>query len=173
IGDEVRGVAKPQLIDGQYHYFMGIGANESAEVIFKLFDGEQVITLDNEEAFDNTILLGVMKAPYVLNYTPNSETEEVVLNGVLGLSLGQNIPNPMTDVTQISYSIPEDGHVDISLYNVLGQKVYTFVSDTVKGNVLHTVDWNGIAEEHVLSSGIYVYKLNYEGQELQRKLVIE
>ncbi len=173
IGDEVRGVAKPQLIDGQYHYFMGIGANESAEVIFKLFDGEKVVTLDNEEAFDHTVLLGAMKAPYVLSYTPNSETEEVVLNGVLGLSLGQNIPNPMTDATQISYSIPEDGHVDISLYNVLGQKVYTFVSNTVKGNVLHTVDWNGIAEEQVLSSGIYVYKLNYEGQELQRKLVIE
>ncbi|WP_459212811.1 LamG-like jellyroll fold domain-containing protein [Aquimarina rhabdastrellae] len=173
IGDEVRGVAKPQLIDGQYHYFMGIGANESAEVIFKLFDGEKVVTLDNEEAFDHTVLLGAMKAPYVLSYTPDNEAEEVVLNGVLGLSLGQNIPNPMTDATQISYSIPEDGHVDISLYNVLGQKLYTFVSDTVKGNVLHTVDWNGITEEHVLSSGIYVYKLNYEGQELQRKLVIE
>ncbi|WP_459209840.1 LamG-like jellyroll fold domain-containing protein [Aquimarina rhabdastrellae] len=173
-GEELRGVAQAQLIKGKYHYFIGIGGSSSnEEITFKLFDGEKIVTLDNIEDFDTEVSLGVMKSPYVLNYTPNSETEEVVLNGVLGLSLEQNIPNPMTDATQISYSIPEDGHVDISLYNVLGQKVYTFVSDTVKGNVLHTVDWNGIAEENVLSSGIYVYKLNYEGQELQRKLVIE
>ncbi|WP_459211532.1 LamG-like jellyroll fold domain-containing protein [Aquimarina rhabdastrellae] len=173
-GEELRGVSKAQLVKGKYHYFIGIGGSSSnEEITFKLFDGEKIVTLDNVEEFDTSVSLGAMKAPYVLNYTPNSETEEVVLNDVLGLSLGQNIPNPMIDATQISYSIPEDGHVDISLYNVLGQKVYTFVSDTVKGNVLHTVDWDGIAEEHVLSSGIYVYKLNYEGQELQRKLVIE
>ena len=118
-------------------------------------------------------LLGGLQTPYVLNYTINNEAEETVLNGVIGLSLGQNIPNPMTNATQISYSVPEEGHVDISLYNVLGQKVYTFISETVRGNELHTIDWNGIAEEQALSSGVYIYKMNYQGQQLQRKLVIE
>ncbi len=172
--EELRGVSKAQLVKGKYHYFIGIGGSSSnEEITFKLFDGEKIVTLDNVEDFDTSVSLGAMKTPYVLNYTPNSETEEVVLNDVLGLSLGQNIPNPMTDVTQISYSIPEDGHVDISLYNVLGQKIYTFVSDKIKGNVLHTVNWNGITDNQALSSGIYIYKLSYKGQELQRKLVIE
>ena len=173
VGDEVRGVAKSQLINGKYHYFVGIGGNVSnEEIAFKLFDGEKVITLDNIEIFDHTVLLGEVNEPYELKYS-SKITEEVALNNVLGLSLRQNIPNPMTDATQISYSIPEDGHVDISLYNVLGQKVYTFVSDTVKGNVLHSINWDGIAENQALSSGIYIYKLNYKGEELQRKLVIE
>ncbi len=173
VGGEVRGIAKSQLINGKYHYFVGIGGNASnEEIVFKLFDGEKIITLDNVESFDHTVLLGEVNEPYELKYSSKT-TEEVVLNDVLGLSLGQNIPNPMTNATQINYSIPEDGHVDISLYNVLGQKVYTFVSDIVKGNVLHTVDWDGIAENQALSSGIYIYKLNYKGEELQRKLVIE
>ncbi len=173
VGDEIRGIAKPQMLHNQYHYFMGIGSDEAAEVTFKLYDGEKVMLLDNVEVFDSNQLLGGIETPYVLNYTPNSEAEEAILTTALGLSLGQNIPNPMTDATRISYSIPEDGKVDVSLYNLLGQKIYTMVDQEVTGNILHTINWDGVVDNKVLPSGIYIYQLTVGNDKLQRKLVIE
>ncbi|WP_459211881.1 LamG-like jellyroll fold domain-containing protein [Aquimarina rhabdastrellae] len=174
IGDEVRGIAKPQLVNNQYHYFIGIGADENAEVIFKLYDGEKIITLDNVETFDSNVLLGGLKTPYELNYTAKNNTvEQVIINDKIGFSLTQNIPNPMTDTTRITYSVPEAQHVDISLYNLLGQKVYTFVNEKVSGNTIHTIDWNGEIEGKVLANGIYIYQLTAGEQVLQHKLIIE
>ncbi len=172
VGDEVRGIAKPQMYHNQYHYFMGIGSDEE-EVTFKLYDGEKVRLLDNVEILESNQLLGRLQTPYVLNYMPNSETEEAILTTALGLSLGQNIPNPMTDATRISYSIPEDGKVDVSLYNLLGQKIYTMVNQEVTGNTLHTINWDGVVDNKVLPSGIYIYQLIVGDDKLQRKLVIE
>ncbi len=173
VGDEIRGIAKPQMLHNQYHYFMGIGSDEVEEVTFKLYDGEKLMLLDNVEVFDDSQLLGGIQAPYVLNYTPNNETEEVILATALGLSLGQNIPNPMTDATRISYSIPEDGKVNVSLYNLLGQKIYTMVDQEVAGNTLHTINWDGVVDNKILPSGIYIYQLTVGDDKLQRKLVIE
>ncbi len=172
VADEIRGVSKAHYMNDKFYYFIGVGANEASEVAFKLFDGENIKTLDNVELFDHTNLLGEIEHPYELRLTSKVDQNNEI-GTVLGLDLKQNIPNPMKDTTQINYSVPEDGYVDISLYNILGQKVHTFVSNAVKGNVLHSIHWNGIVKERILSSGIYIYKLNYKGQELQRKLIIE
>ena len=55
-------------------------------------------------------------------YTYSNEVE-VELNVPAEFSLSQNYPNPFNPATQISYSIPKDGFVNLKIFNALGQQV--------------------------------------------------
>ncbi len=68
--------------------------------------------------------------------------------------LEQNYPNPFNPSTNIAFTLPSTGHVNISIYNMLGQKVRTLV-DQIKtaGRHVATFDASG------LSSGVYLYRI--------------
>ncbi len=68
--------------------------------------------------------------------------------------LGQNMPNPFAVNTQISFAIPNDAHVHIAVYNVLGESLVELVNETVSAGA-HTVEFN--AEN--LPAGTYMYKM--------------
>lgn len=75
-------------------------------------------------------------------------------------SLGQNYPNPFNPLTQIEYSLPRRAHVQISIYNTLGQLVKTVVNSEQTAGI-HSVTWDGKDElGRTVSSGIYFYKLS-------------
>lgn len=68
--------------------------------------------------------------------------------------LHQNYPNPFNPSTTICYSIPENGLVQLSIYNVLGQQVASLINkEQSKGN--YKVEFDASS----LSSGIYFYRL--------------
>lgn len=69
-------------------------------------------------------------------------------------SLSQNYPNPFNPSTSISYDIPVNGFVKISVYDMLGKEVATLVNDE-KTAGSYRVDFN--ASE--LSSGTYFYRI--------------
>ncbi|MDF3076565.1 MAG: family serine peptidase [Sphingobacteriaceae bacterium] len=85
------------------------------------------------------------------------------------LELKQNYPNPFpadqSQNTTIQYSIPEDGHVNLSLYDLLGRRVKTYV-DTEASAGLHVV----VIPAYDLENGIYVYRLRFNNQEKALKL---
>lgn len=72
----------------------------------------------------------------------------------LGYDLQQNYPNPFNPETKITYSISKPGHVNLSVYNALGQKVAELVNGT-KAAAKYQVTWNA----NNLSSGVYFYRL--------------
>lgn len=75
-----------------------------------------------------------------------------------------NYPNPFNPTTTISFSIPDNSKIELSIYNIKGQKVKTLAnSQFIKGN--HSVIWNGDDESgQPVSSGLYFYKLNVNGK---------
>lgn len=75
-------------------------------------------------------------------------------------TLHNNYPNPFNPTTTISFSIPNDSKVKLSVYNIKGQKVKTLTNEKfVRGN--HSVIWNGVDESgKSVSSGVYFYKLD-------------
>lgn len=68
--------------------------------------------------------------------------------------LYQNYPNPFNAGTVIRYSLPYDSHVNISIYNVIGQKIMDVVSSTFEaGYHEQRVEINNFA------SGVYLYRI--------------
>ncbi len=72
----------------------------------------------------------------------------------LTYGLLQNYPNPFNPSTQISYSLPKNGVVTLTVYNILGQSVARLVNGVEHAGV-HTVTWNAAG----LPSGVYFYRL--------------
>ena len=69
-------------------------------------------------------------------------------------ALYQNMPNPFNATTEIRFSIPEDAQVNISVYNVLGDRIAEIVSRSFEAGE-HTVQFNA----NELPSGNYFYKM--------------
>ena len=88
--------------------------------------------------------------------------KEVAVVGVLNNAelaphkfyLFQNYPNPFNPTTKISYSLPTSRHVELSLYNMLGNEIYKLV-DEQKNSGNYMIQFDGSK----LSSGVYFYKL--------------
>ena len=87
-------------------------------------------------------------------------------------SLHQNFPNPFNPETQISYDLPKDSWVKLSIYNIRGQKVRTLV-DGVEAAGHKTVIWDGTNEEGDQgASGVYFYRLEAEEFTATKKMVM-
>jgi hypothetical protein len=82
--------------------------------------------------------------------------------------LFQNYPNPFNPTTAISYKLLALSNVDLSIYNLLGQKVATLVSEKQSAGK-YEVHWDASG----LSSGVYFYRLSTgQGFTQTRKLVL-
>ena len=56
----------------------------------------------------------------------------VDVTGPAQYSLDQNYPNPFNPSTLIKYSVAQDGFVNVSIFNLLGEKVATLVNSNMK-----------------------------------------
>ena len=59
-----------------------------------------------------------------------------------GPELKQNYPNPFSASTTISYVLPENSMIQLSIYNIYGQKVADLVNQEMNAGT-HEVIWNG------------------------------
>ncbi len=85
----------------------------------------------------------------------------------LAFALEQNYPNPFNPSTTISYSLETAGAVNISVYNLMGQKVATLVDEN-KSAGQYNIRWNAAN----VSSGMYYYRLEANGQSITHKMTL-
>ncbi len=85
------------------------------------------------------------------------------LNSALGISnqnipdsyeLKQNYPNPFNPVTQITFTLPEDEFVRLSVYNPIGQEIAVLINNKIDAG-MHIISFDGAD----LPGGIYFYKI--------------
>lgn len=97
-----------------------------------------------------------------LTAQPQSAAVTFIPTGTTGIppvSLHQNIPNPFNPNTQISFDLTEAAHVNLTIYNVLGQEIRVLINEQ-RGAGSYTESWDGRdARGRGLSSGVYFYKL--------------
>ncbi len=75
-------------------------------------------------------------------------------------ALYPNAPNPFNPETQIGFSLPTAGRVELVVYDMLGQRVRTLVSKSMSAGV-HRAIWDGRdASGAQVSSGPYFYRLH-------------
>ncbi|MGB9561887.1 MAG: hypothetical protein ACPL6C_03650, partial [bacterium] len=70
----------------------------------------------------------------ILNFfgIPNTAVYEKAASLPHSLELYQNYPNPFNSTTTVEFAIPTSGELELSVYNVLGEKVYTVTKGDFK-----------------------------------------
>ena len=73
--------------------------------------------------------------------------------------LSQNYPNPFNNSTIIKYQIPEAGHVEIEIFNMLGQKIKRLLAKYQQQG-FYQIKWKGEDDKGAtVTSGIYMYRM--------------
>jgi len=91
----------------------------------------------------------------------------------LSTFLHANYPNPLNIETRIEYALPEEGHVRLAIYNVIGQQVRLLV-DEVQAEGFRSVRWNGRDEfGREVGTGVYFIQLLVEQHSIVRKLSLQ
>ncbi len=81
--------------------------------------------------------------------------------------LHQNYPNPFNPITTIQYELPQRSDVQITIYNLLGKKVATLVSETQEPG-FKTIQWDASCH----ASGVYFYQIRVGEFVQTRKMVL-
>ncbi len=84
--------------------------------------------------------------------------------------LYNNYPNPFNFSTVIKYTVPQESHVRLKIYNIVGEQIKTLF----EGSVLpgeYSVIWNGSDFRGIIvPSGIYIYQLETDRYLLSGKM---
>ena len=84
----------------------------------------------------------------------------------------QNYPNPFNPETSISFALPQEGHVLIEVYNVLGQKVATLVDEYQLAGY-HSARWEGRdSSGKKAPAGIYLCRMKAGGFVKTQKMTL-
>lgn len=98
------------------------------------------------------------------NATSNEEKSSIPNT----LKLNQNYPNPFNPVTVISYQLAENSVVTLEVFDMLGRKVETLISNQQKMAGSHEIRFDASG----LSSGVYIYQLTSGNQIINRKFTL-
>jgi glucose/arabinose dehydrogenase len=87
-------------------------------------------------------------------------------------SLTQNYPNPFNSGTVIRYTTAADGPVELSVYNLTGQRVAQLQAGWLAAGA-HALAWDGRGRAgEALASGVYIYRLQTSAGVDSRKLLL-
>jgi Secretion system C-terminal sorting domain len=87
-----------------------------------------------------------------------SQVIEVEFSVPQEFSLAQNYPNPFNPATTLSFGLPVESNITLSVYNSLGELVRVVAQGTLQAGT-HNMNFNAVD----LPSGIYLYTLNAKG----------
>jgi hypothetical protein len=101
-----------------------------------------------------------------------AKTEELIAQLPESFSLGQNYPNPFNPVTNIPFTVAVPARIQITIYNLVGQKVVTLENRWFDMGAFHTT-WNGKdINGNSMSTGMYIYSLESKEFRQVKKLVL-
>ena len=82
-------------------------------------------------------------------------------------SLNQNYPNPFNPVTTISYDIPTESNVTLTIYDITGRMVKALINETQQAG-MKQIMWNATD----VSSGVYIYRIQAGDFTQTRKMIL-
>lgn len=112
---------------------------------------------------------------YVFNYVRCVRDVQTTATGIndteshspMQFILYENYPNPFNPRTTNEYSIPQDSHVILTIYNVSGQRI-SVLKDALQTAGNYSVTWNATG----VPSGLYFCTLKAGGFTETRKMVV-
>ncbi|KAA3618645.1 MAG: DUF4397 domain-containing protein [Calditrichaeota bacterium] len=100
---------------------------------------------------------------FVKEGTAVAETENTIPER---FALGQNYPNPFNPSTIIPFDVAQSGHVELKIFNTMGQVVATLVNGTMEAGK-HQVTFNPAK----LATGVYFYRVQFDNITLQKRML--
>tara|TARA_Y100001968_G_scaffold315479_1_gene342123 strand:- start:334 stop:900 length:567 start_codon:yes stop_codon:yes gene_type:complete len=129
------------------------------KVDFKLYQAEtgNIVHLDGStDGWNNLLVTHVEKL---------SGSTAVELPNTLTLSPA--FPNPFNPVTTVTYGLPNDGMVNVAIYDVNGRMIETLANGFVNaGN--YSIDWNAKSQP----SGMYFLKVQFGNEIKSEKIML-
>ena len=86
-------------------------------------------------------------------------------------ALHQNFPNPFNPSTEIRFDLPEEGMVELAVYNLMGQRIRSLSSKTMEPG-FHAVGWDGTNDwGSQVSTGMYFYSIRAKSFQSTKKML--
>jgi uncharacterized delta-60 repeat protein len=101
-------------------------------------------------------------------FTYTSTLEVLVGLAPLEFTLSQNYPNPFNPTTTIGFTLAEDGHVVLKVYDMTGREVATLLDEERTAGAYHQV----VVDAARLTSGTYFVRLDHDRRSLTRKITV-
>ena len=88
------------------------------------------------------------------------------------LGLLQNYPNPFNPITTISYDLPENGFVNITIYDIMGKPVKDLVNSQQNAG-FKSIQWDATNNRgQSVSAGLYLYTIQAGNFRQTKKMVL-
>lgn len=141
------------------------------------------ITVDPASLSPNTLYEAELK---ILSNDPNTPEltvpVEIFISSPSGLvkndqtptqlALYRNYPNPFNPTTTISFDLPRSMKVQLEIFNILGQKVFTLVNENLMPGSYQYIWYSRNEKNQPLPSGIYFYQLIAGQQRIIKKMLL-
>lgn len=115
----------------------------------------------------DTLAYGITS--YKINYVDTTNLPDIVESEIVPdqLSLSQNFPNPFNPETTIIFGLPQQEHVSLKVFDILGREVRTIL-DEIKDAGTYRIRFNSFG----LASGIYIYRISSNNNSQVKKMII-
>jgi len=140
---------------------MTVGIEDDTQQIGLQYVFDDNYDLTASEVVNETAIKFTTDPPFIALITGKEEHPESASRDCVVLE--QNQPNPFNNQTRIGYILPEEGPVELTVYNGMGVYVCTLESGR-KAAGKHTVGWNGRDDSGIQACpGLYFYRLRAGG----------
>ena len=173
IGDEIAVFTEGGLLVGSGVYannHMAIavwGDNDQTDAKEGLSSNERFVIKAYSKATrsEQTVVVEWSEGNSIYNTNDIAVAAKVSINEIATNVLGQNMPNPANDITEIEFSLANDALVELAVYNVQGALIEVLVSEERNAGT-HKVQF----DTSRLPAGTYLYKLRSSSFEAVKQM---
>ena len=144
------------------------------EVIGWVNGNGEITGLSHFDSFQLTYVQGQPENGFIafddlraVTYGKATNIEEGISDLPNTLQLDQNYPNPFNPSTNISFALPVQTSVNLTVYDMLGKKVSTLYSGNLSAGY-HTMQFKA----NNLASGVYIYRLETPSEVITKKMLL-
>ena len=143
----------------------------SVTIMNGMFEAANALSDENKCAIHNSWIVQSTVWPYDWSTfcALNTDVNSLVPGN---LALHQNYPNPFNPITSLRYNLPEDGFVNITIYDMRGKIVKTLVNSS-QSSGYKSIKWNATNNQgQLVPAGVYLYKIEFGSLLFTRKMIL-
>ena len=123
---------------------------------------------DNDSYFDD-LFLRLIREESCMEYASTLDDEPNIPKEI---TLYQNYPNPFNPLTTISYDLPQDSYVVLSIYDMKGSLVKNLVNE-IRTAGMQSIQWNATNNIGLtVSAGVYLYSIETKDFRKTKKMIL-